>query len=266
MAPDDDADLEALFDQTARPPTPEQQARWARHAAALPDRPRRRWWWWAPVVPAAAAITTFALWPEDPRPLAQGLDLSPSGMPAAIGPVPADELGDLELLIAAADDTASHDDGSEADADTKASPRIRLPAGDDAAQEQPPKSRVRKNAKQRRARLAAVKRRVLEKRVGLTREEATEVLKLFVDHDEERRELRRRLRKANQSLKRLIADDENDEAAYASALEEIKQVRAAILASREKQLSALESMLPPRKRARLLAVMHKVRRRMNQKR
>ena len=126
--------------------------------------------------------------------------------------------------------------------------------------------RVRKNAKQRRARLAAVKMRVLEKRVGLTREEATEVLKLFVEQDEERRELRRRLRKANQSLKRLIADDENDEAAYASALEEIKQVRAAILASREKQLSELESMLPPRKRARLLAVMHKVRRRMNQKR
>lgn len=148
---------------------------------------------------------------------------------------------------------------------TVATPTLLAQTAPEAARDEPPQKRVRRNAKGQR-RLAAVKMRVLEERVGLTHEEATEVLQLFVDGDEDRRELRRRLRKANQILKQLIADDDGDDAAYASALEEIKQVRADILASREKQLAALEKMLTPRKRARLLAVMHKVQRRMNQKR
>ncbi len=131
MAPDDDADLEALFDQTAAAPTQEQRERWARHAATLPDRPRRRWWWWLPVVPAAAAVA-FALWPKDPQTLAHDLDLSPSGAPAAIGPVPADELGGLDLLIAAADDTAPLE-SDDPEPESKGPPRIRLTTRDPLA-------------------------------------------------------------------------------------------------------------------------------------
>jgi len=118
-----------------------------------------------------------------------------------------------------------------------------------------------KQAKKRR-RLAAVKRRVLEERVGLTSEEAEAVLKLFVEREKERRALQRRLRQANAALRKLVVEDDADDAAYAAALDDLSWIRSDLHAQRQAQLDALEKLLSPRKRARLLSTLRVIQRRM----
>jgi len=305
-SPDDDApDLQALFDQTTHPSTQAQHERWARHAATLPDRPPgRRWGWLLPAI--VAAVAAFVLWPVGPGPVADGLDLATSDAPTDIGPVPAEEMGGLELLLAAADDTASLDEDPTPVEDPPRvraedlSPSVQDPlrvldgaadpmaplemlspparpglqrqldafASPHDAEQAPPKPRekVGQRNQKPRARLARVKKQVLENRVGLTSEEADAVLKLFVDQGESRRTLRRRLRQSTRALKRLIAEDSRDEAAYSAALDDLMRSRADLFAHRERQLKALEELLTARKRARLLATMRKVQRRMHRRR
>lgn len=107
-------------------------------------------------------------------------------------------------------------------------------------------------------RLAQLRRRLLEERVGLTAERAAAVEAIVADGARDRRAAQRELAEARATMRALFASDSDDQEAWAAALAKLKRARDGLERLRDEEHAAIARTLSPKEQAKLLRAMQRV--------
>jgi len=117
-----------------------------------------------------------------------------------------------------------------------------------------------------RKRFEKLRDKVLKEKIGLSDAKAKQVVTIFQKYRAERRKTQGELRKARQTLRKLLEDDSNDQTAYDAALTKLHQSAKKIDQLRDQQFADLKAVLTPKEQAKTLRALQKVKRLMSQRR
>ena len=108
-------------------------------------------------------------------------------------------------------------------------------------------------------RLQRLRSRVLREKVGLADDKATKVEAILDRYAPERRRISQRIREGRQKLKALMVLNSEDQAAYRSALDEVRTNRQALQALMERAFNEIATELTPKEQGRLFLALDELR-------
>ena len=111
-----------------------------------------------------------------------------------------------------------------------------------------------------RERVAMLRQRLFQKKLGLDDAKASKVEAILRDHVTKQREAKQRMRAASRTVRRLLREDSDDQQAYRAALAELTSAQTALEKLRSEHMAELDAVLTPKQQAQLIESLHKIRR------
>jgi Spy/CpxP family protein refolding chaperone len=108
-------------------------------------------------------------------------------------------------------------------------------------------------------RRAKVRARVLRE-VGIDEAKGKQVEKVLLKYEPERQKQLKAQREYRKTLRDLLSQDSNDDAAYKKALEGLRSAQKKVFTAREKELDELAKLLTAKQQAKLFATLQRMRR------
>lgn len=118
---------------------------------------------------------------------------------------------------------------------------------------------------ERRKRFAKKRAKLLRERVGLDDATSKKVETLFKEFGKKRQTARESVRKGRDGLNKLLRDKSNDQAAYRSAIDNLRKAHDSMHNLRNEEWAALATVLTPKQQAVLLRALGKMQKRMRKR-
>jgi Spy/CpxP family protein refolding chaperone len=115
-------------------------------------------------------------------------------------------------------------------------------------------------------RLQQVRTRVLQKQVGLDAKTAEQVVKILTKYQPERKKLQSELRASRRAVRELLSQDSSDEAAYKKGIQGFRSAEKKLFDLKNKEIDEVSKLLTPKQQAKLVAVLLKLKRRLDRER
>ena len=115
-------------------------------------------------------------------------------------------------------------------------------------------------------RLVKARRKLLEKKVGLTPTKIQQVESTFAKFSAKRAKLQKTKKAQRRALRKLARSDSDDQAAYKKAIDDFLATRKAIRSLEDDRLTALRKILTPKEQVKLLHASMKLKRRLKKAR
>lgn len=111
-----------------------------------------------------------------------------------------------------------------------------------------------------RERVAQLRQRLFQRKLGLDDAKASKVEAILRDHVTKQRAAKQQMRAANQKVRQLLRQNSDDQQAYREALAELTAAQSELEKLRSTHLAELGAILTPKQQAQLIQSLHQIRR------